>query len=171
MGDVFLECLVKKKVTPAFMALKVLYFTLGIIIFMVSFMFIGSQFFGPFALLVGVGAIYFAWYLSTSLNVEFEYIFTNGEIDVDKIMAKRKRKRLVTVKVSGFNEFDVYKPAAHDLSKYEVKYDVAVAPNEEGTYYATFSNKEGKRCILIFTPDERVLTAINSIYRRRVHAQ
>ena len=30
-------------------------------------------------------------------GVEFEYSFTNGDLDVDKIMAKRKRVRLVEI--------------------------------------------------------------------------
>lgn len=170
MGDVFLECMVKKKTTTADMLLKALFFAVGILIFAFAFTLVTSQYFGAIAFLIGVGAIYFAWYFATSLSLEYEYIFTNGEIDIDKISAKRKRKRMITVKVSAFNDFDKFNASTNDLSQYEVKYDAAASHTDPATYYATFTNREGKRCILLFTPDERVLEAINAVYRKKPYA-
>ena len=48
-----------------------------------------------FLLLAGMG--YGLWWLLTSLNIEYEYSVTNGDIDIDQITAKRKRKRIVSV--------------------------------------------------------------------------
>ena len=36
---------------------------------------------------------YIAYRINTSFDVEFEYILTNGELDIDKITHKRRRKR------------------------------------------------------------------------------
>ena len=45
-----------------------------------------------------------AYYLIKSFDVEYEYICTNGDLDIDKIAAKSRRKRLmlhqVTVKMN-----------------------------------------------------------------------
>ena len=38
--------------------------------------------------------LYLIYNLGLSINVEYEYCFTNGALDVDKIIAARKRKRL-----------------------------------------------------------------------------
>lgn len=166
MGDVFLEQMIKRRDGAKEIALKVLSFTGGAIVFMIALLFLPTPF-GSIALLVGVGALYFAWVLATGLNLEFEYIYTNGEIDFDKIIAKRKRKRMITVRISSFDEFDKYDPQKCDKSKFEVKYDASVSLLAEDTYYATFRNKEGKSCILFFNPNERLLETVNSQHRKK----
>ncbi len=169
MGDVFLEQLVKKKNSSVDLLKKVGIMVAGLVIAFAAMLFgFGSQFFGSIALLLAVGAIYFAWYFMTSLNLEFEYIYTNGEIDVDRIAAKRKRKRMTTVKISGFEEFDKFNAERYKNQQYDVKLDASVSWNEPNTYYAVYHNRENKKCILIFNPDERLLPEIEKIYRRRV---
>lgn len=168
MGDVFLEYMVKKKATPLTIVLKCLIFLAGGIVFVVALLFVGSPLIGSFSLLIGVGGLYGAWVLASAQNVEYEYIYTNGEIDFDKIIAKRRRKRMITVRISSFDEFDKYDPQKNPLSKFEVKYDASVSHTEPDTYYVTFHNKEGKSCILLFNPGERLLETINAVYRRRI---
>ena len=43
-------------------------------------------------------------------NIEYEYIVTNGELDVDKIMGRSKRKRLVTADARNFEVFAPMEP-------------------------------------------------------------
>lgn len=43
-----------------------------------------------FALFIAV--FYFAFRLIKNQNIEYEYAFTNGELDIDKIMARKKEK-------------------------------------------------------------------------------
>lgn len=168
MGDVFLEQLVKKKNTGADILKKCLILLAGLILCLIALNFIFSQFFGPIALLIAVGALYFAWFFITSLNLEFEYIYTNGEIDVDKIMAKRKRKRMTTVKISAFEEFGKLDLAKFRSQHYDATVNAAVSLNDPETRYAVYRNREGKHCILLFSPDERLLGEIEKIYNRRI---
>ena len=51
----------------------------------------------PFILLITCAIIYGAYFLITGTSVEYEYAVTNGEMDVDKIIARRKRVHLITV--------------------------------------------------------------------------
>ncbi|MFR1760195.1 MAG: hypothetical protein ACLSX2_10860, partial [Christensenellaceae bacterium] len=37
------------------------------------------------------------FYIRVNIRVEYEYSFTNGELDVDKVVNNTKRKRLLTV--------------------------------------------------------------------------
>ena len=48
-----------------------------------------------FLLVLVIGAIYGAYYLLTGCYTEYEYTVTNGELDVDKIVGKRKRSHLL----------------------------------------------------------------------------
>ena len=168
MGDVFLEQLVKKKSTGVDILKKCLILLAGLFLCLLGLNFVVSQFFGPIALLVAVGAIYFSWFFITSLNLEFEYIYTNGEIDVDKIMAKRKRKRMTTVKISAFEEFGTYDQEKFRSRSFDATVNAAVSPSEPETRYAVYRSREGKHCLLLFSPDERLLAEIEKIYNRRV---
>ena len=38
-------------------------------------------------------------------RIEYEYIFTNGDLDIDKIMGQRKRKRLATIDMATLTQF------------------------------------------------------------------
>ena len=69
------------------------------------------------------------------MNVEFEYVLTNGDIDVDKIIAQRKRKRLVSVKCSSFEELGKYKAAEHQNKTYQTKLMVCSNPEDPEVWY------------------------------------
>ena len=89
MSDVYVECLVQTK-TPALKKfLKVLLIALTVIF--AIFMFIIPLAFIP-AVAFGVGA-YFA---NMFAEIEYEYLYLDKEIVVDKVMAKSKRKRVAT---------------------------------------------------------------------------
>ncbi len=169
MADVFLEQLVKKKTTGMDILKKVLIMIAGVALCLFAMLFIFSRVVGPFALLIAVGALYFAWFFITSLNLEFEYIYTNGEIDVDKIMAKRKRKRLTTVKISAFEEFGKLDLERFRSQQYDATVNAAISLADPDTYCAVFHNRDNKKCALLFSPNERLLQEIEKIYRRRIH--
>ena len=79
-------------VTAVMIAATALLFTFGTMIMMLG-------------LMITIGAVYLGYYLVTSLNIEYEYILTNGEVDFDKITAQRSRKRLISVKLNTAVDF------------------------------------------------------------------
>lgn len=97
MLDCFAEHMVKKVPTSQEKTKKILICVLSVILVaaiaaiavMTKFMII---------LILACAIIYGTYYLLSGMNIEYEYIFTNGEIDIDKIIAKRKRVHLVTIK-------------------------------------------------------------------------
>lgn len=48
----------------------------------------------------------FGIWLAAGFGVEYEYILTNNEMDIDKIIGKRKRKRLITIDITKTTEFE-----------------------------------------------------------------
>ncbi len=65
----------------------------------------GTQF-SVIGIFLAAAALYGGYYLTTKLDVEYEYI-TNGEIDVDKITAQRSRKRLITFRCGSATDFGI----------------------------------------------------------------
>ena len=91
--DHYNEQLVKKETEASDIAKKILIIagTLLITGLCVYSVFV----FGFLPLIVLVfGVFYLSWYLMTSTSVEYEYIVTNNDMDIDKIVGQRKRKRL-----------------------------------------------------------------------------
>ena len=104
--------------------------------------------------LLAVG--YGAWWLITTQNVEYEYCVTNGDIDVDQITARRKRRRLVSVsgrKIESLLPFDPALP----MGKYQRTVMVAPSLQEEGLWCFTYHSKKNGHTFVVFQPDQRVL--------------
>lgn len=49
---------------------------------------------GPFGVLLIAAAVGAAWFVFSGMNVEYEYLFVNGQLTIDKITAKSKRKNM-----------------------------------------------------------------------------
>lgn len=166
--DVFVEQLVKKPASGKTLALKIL-IVFGIIIvsaFCLYLMLIGII----MALLLVFAAIYGGIYLIKGLNAEYEYIVTNGEIDIDKIIAQRKRKRLITAKPSKFEAFGKLANAP-DVSGITIVEASGIPDEEAEDYYIDFTHDSFGKVRLIFTPTERTIAAITPFLPRPVKVE
>lgn len=121
--------------------------------------------------IVFAGSLYLAWLIFTRQNVEYEYIVTKSEMDVDTILAKRSRKRLLTVDCNGF---EILAPAtaryANEINSQSIarRVDVCSSEHAENRWFAIFNDKEGKRTILFFEPDRRMLDAFQHFIPRKI---
>lgn len=166
MSDVFIEQLIKQQDSTKTKALKVLIVFCALIVFLIGFVFLLTPF-GTVAMLVMCGVGYLSFLLFSGLSLEYEYIYTNGEIDIDRISAKRKRKRITTVKITNFDMFDKYNEEKLKGQSFDVRIMACTSTTDENTYYATFHGKESKRCLLVFTPNDRLLAQISLIAKRK----
>lgn len=110
-----------------------------------------------FALFIAV--FYFAFRLIKNQNIEYEYAFTNGELDIDKIMARKKRKKLLTVSTRNFEilarvNSSIYNDFYRNLPTID-----ASSGNIEDTYFAVYK-KDGEKKSLLFDPPKRMLDAM-----------
>ncbi|MCI5801403.1 MAG: hypothetical protein SOX72_04525 [Oscillospiraceae bacterium] len=162
MGDVFIEHLVKKRSTPLEWLLRILLLLGAALLSVVLFLFSGALgVFQTFAFLLIAGVVYGAWYLFTGFSVEFEYSITNGEMDVDKIIAQRKRKRLISVKCKDFETFGRYKPEEHANRSYQTKV-LAYDSSTDDVWYCTFHSTAGGNTLLVFNATEKMLNAMKT---------
>ena len=106
-----------------------------------------------------VGIIYGAYWLCTKLNVEYEYIITNGWMDIDKIINKSARKRIIGFELSNVTRLEKFNPVA--ISNMNKK-DIVFACNEnDENAYLLIAEREGKgNAVVVFSPSEKTQTAI-----------
>ena len=152
--DTFFEQIVAKKKGAVEWLIIVGIVLLGLIVLSLVFLFAYS-----FLVIALVGVGYGAWWLITNQNVEYEYCVTNGDIDVDKITARRKRKRLVSVSGRKIESLLPYDPAA-PLGKYQRTVMVAPSLKEDGLWCFTYHSKKNGHTFVVFRPDRRVLCAL-----------
>ena len=93
-------------------------------------------------------------------NIEFEYAITGSEIDIDKIINKKKRKRIVSTSI---RSFEIVAPL--NSSKYNENYkslihtDCSSLSVNANTYFAAYFVDGQKKCLL-FDPTEKMLNMI-----------
>ena len=91
--DTFLEKLVTKRRTFSDNLTTFGILMAGIILVLVS---LSIQLLNQLGvgLLIAVGVAYLTYRFISARNIEYEYIVTNGDLDIDKIISRRKRKRI-----------------------------------------------------------------------------
>ena len=92
MSETYVECLVKKKSNAGMVFLRML-----TTIMAVAFIVIGVIAWQ--ALLIGLVMGAAAYFIYLNADLEYEYLYLDKEITVDKVMAKSKRKRVAKYEV------------------------------------------------------------------------
>ena len=88
MTDLYSELLVKKEQTVKDQAIKIL------LIFFILFTAIAGLLLTPLAWVLTIALGVAAYFVMPLLDLEYEYVFVNGELDIDRIASKSKRKRM-----------------------------------------------------------------------------
>ncbi len=122
-------------------------------------LFLFSGYIGSFFILLIAGILYGTFKLSGLLNIEYEYIITNGTMDIDKITNKSKRKRILSFELSGVSRLEKYTPNC--LNNINVKDVVFACDTTDSNAYLMVSEKQGgKTAYLVFSPNEKIKSAI-----------
>lgn len=113
--------------------------------------------------------VYLAYRFVTGRNVEFEYIVTNGDLDIDKIISKRRRKRIFS---ASCREFDILARTSSNSFSQSVqalksRIDASSNFKSPDAYFATL-NYKGEKTLVIFEPDEKMLNSFKQIIPRKV---
>ena len=164
MGDVFREQIVARTQTAKDTAIKLCMWVLVVLIGVGVLMY-----FPGFALIIvvllGVGAKFLQGYL----NVEYEYIFTNGELDIDVIYDKSRRKRLFSGSVKSFEIMAHTGDRNHEraFSAAQETRDYSAGTPNENTY-AFLTAYNGKKVKVIIEPNEKMLKAFSGALTGRI---
>ena len=156
MDTTFSEQLVSRASTGADKAKKIL-ISVGAILIASILMWLSIIFAAYSLILLVFGVLGGGVYLVSNMDVEYEYIITDNEMDIDKIIGRRKRKRMITLDLSNAEAFGAY-PTTEDI-----KVDATVHAStgyEKNAAYLTVQHSTYGRVMLIFNPNEKTREAI-----------
>lgn len=162
MSETYVECLVKAKAKMGMKLLK--YLLIGLTVIFVLLALVGIILAIIPGVITGVGAYFVTLYS----DLEYEYLYLDKELVIDKVLAKSKRKRVATYQVermeilAPFHSYhlDNYKNRQVKIRDYsigeELKPDLRYAVYYEG----------GEK--LILSPSEELVKAIRNVAPRKV---
>jgi hypothetical protein len=112
----------------------------------------------PIFIFMNFGVIWVTWLLFQSTFIEYEYIVTNNELDVDKIIARKRRKRLITVKIDKAEDWGEYADGKGMSSAVTVQ---AHDCGYQNLWYIVTMHEKYGRTTVFFSPNMRVLEMMN----------
>lgn len=166
--DLFVEQIVKKEKNIKEKILQILIWLLAVNLIAAAavLIFLGIPF-GMLLFFVIVGIGYGAYKLSCRFEIEYEYSITNGYFDVDKIIAKSKRQRVLSTTCREFEAFGRYDEKEHASKNYKTIL-TACSEGAEDKWYAALHAKDMGYTLVIFTPNEKVLGTLKKYVPRQV---
>lgn len=168
LEDSYCEWLVARKQTAMTAVLKALIVTAGVVVLLIGILFAGRTM--SISLLIGVGAIVGAYFLSKSFNIEYEYIFTGGELSVDKVIDQNRRKNVLTVDMQAIELVAKYQsgPMATYRNNQDLKVtDYSSAKDPENVYAMVLTGGD-HRGIFLFDPNEKMLKMMRNYAPRKI---
>lgn len=162
MSESYVECLVKHKTPTVKVFLKMLFLALAVL-FVLLFFAVG---FPAFIMAAVCGVL--SYFMTLECNVEYEYLYVDREISIDKISAQKRRKtveKLNTEKIEILApvkswHLDEYKNRQLKVRDYSVGYEAQ--PDKR---YMLVYNNEMK---VLLSPNTAFITAVKNVAPRRV---
>ena len=104
------------------------------------------------------------YFVIPKTDVEYEYLFINGDFDIDMIMSKTKRKKVKSFKLS---ESDLAAPLdSHRMDYYNGNQNMKVldfsSGNPEHKRLGVITRLDGNLCKIILEPDESLAQAMKN---------
>lgn len=167
--DLFIEKIVKRKRRGIESLFSVMLVLSAILLIMIAFfipILIQQNFFYVSAF-VSFGIGYLAYRLITGLNCEYEYSITNDELNIDKIIAQRKR---VNVFKGTCKDFTVMAPAsnlnANSFAQKNMKHLDLRSGEDHGCDWYFITKQSNTLLMVLFEPDERFISTIRRFNQR-----
>ncbi len=161
MNETYYEIMVPRKKSPVYKVGQIV--TAILTCFFALTMFLGILWGLILAVVCGVAC----YFLSLYSSVEYEYLYVDKELQIDRILAKSNRKRMETLDL---NQLEILAPLrSHELDSYRSRqgktldYSSGKESQESCKYMLVVGEKQ-----IIFEPTEELVKAIRMFAPRKV---
>lgn len=168
--DLFCEQLVKRKKTVKDTLIIAAMFITLVVIPVLGFVL--SMLVNPYFMMVAIFVfaldIYFVWYVVTGRNIEYEYIVTNNNLTIDRVMAKRRRKRVISLDIKNIDEMCTL--GTKELSKGKCERVIFAGATDFGEkeYQMKIYTEKFGNTLVVFSPNEKTLKAMKPFLKAQV---
>lgn len=167
--DFFVEQLVKRKKIPSDYVKVALCLIAAIVIVAVMLVSVATVI-SPFVFLIGILLILFLNKLRETINIEYEYCFTNGVLDVDKIIAANRRGRMTDINAREIELMGTKKNPEfirNTEDRNVEKIYACTSVNDDDVCFIIYET-DGKRKMLLFNPNDKIKDGFSKYNPRKV---
>ncbi len=169
--DGFCEQVVKKKICfrhKLATALFIGIFALLEIVFFVLYVVAPSPFWIMMNLMIGIAAVSLCISLVPAIyKTEYDYSVVGNCIYIDKVIASKRRRSYNKVEIASITDLAVIENDNVPNVKYAKTYDCSDG-EYEGNYYCIYHEAGKGKCLMIFSPDERILGGMRPYMTREL---
>lgn len=161
MNESYIEIMVKKKTSPLMKGAQIV--TALLAGFFAIFSVLGLVYGLILAAALGVGC----YFLTLYSNVEYEYLYVDKELQIDRILGKSSRKRMETLDLT---QLEILAPLrSHQLDSYrngnykKKDYSSGEVDHQDSRYMLIVNGSQ-----IIFEPTEEMVKTIQMLAPRKV---
>lgn len=164
--NTYIEYMVKKDSTILDIIKRVSIITLAFIIF-----FIFMNVFPNIGFILSSITIILGYNIYSSINIEYEYTLLDSNIDIEKIIDKKKRKTLASIDLNNTMDFGIYSDSIKKFSKKDYNKIIHAYKNilSKDNFYITINHSKFGKTLVIFSPTEDIISAINTAAKKRIN--
>lgn len=167
MSDLYQEILISRETPFVNRILKVAAYVVTAI-----FILGGMLLLNPLFLIPGIAMAVCCYFFLPKLEVEYEYLYVNGELDIDAIYSQQKRKRIASYDMA---ELEILAPStSHALDSYVNQQGAKIrdftSRDPQTPSYTLVFSKEGKRDIIKVELNDVIVGDVRRIAPRKVNA-
>ena len=167
--DSFLEYLMIKKLTGKDIALRAALVFLAVLLSLIIFVaFMTFRILRPFSFFAVLCIGYLAYILITRQSIEYEYIFTNGHLDIDIIRGRKFRKRLTSIKCKNIRIMEKTETISAKTATGEKAIVAVYNPSMGEIYKIEAAKGEGKDVLIFFQPPEKLINEMKKFNPRNI---
>lgn len=123
-----------------------------------------------FSIFIWAAVFYLIFRFMRSKNVEYEYAVTNGDMDIDKITAQKKRKRIFSGHAKNYEIVAKMHSDRYNQSYADTQNKIiAVSSLKEEDVYFIITQYKGQRTIVYFQPSEKMLKSFRTFIPSKIH--
>lgn len=150
MSESYVECLVKHKTPTVKVFLRILFTVLTVLFALLIFMA------GLLAFIMAVVCGILSYFMMLECSVEYEYLYVDREISIDKISGQKKRK---TIEKLNTEKMEILAPVnSWHLDEYKNR------ELKQKDYSIGYEAQPDQRYVLIYNNEARVLLSPNSAF-------
>lgn len=162
MNEQYAEAGVKREKSAGSIIFRVFTILLAIVAFLYSYI-------STIMLIVAILSIVLAIFTFSRTNVEYEYIFCDGQLDFDKIMGNAKRKTKLRIQFEqvevlapvGSTALDGYKNVSMPVKDFSSK-------KKDAKLYVIILREGERKTKILFEPNENMINSIKIKNHRKV---
>ncbi|MBQ8007566.1 MAG: hypothetical protein IJ526_01110 [Lachnospiraceae bacterium] len=164
MNDTYVEVMVARKKNPIVGIGRTACYVLSVIFFLLGIVSSGVL------IVIAAALAAVAYFVFPRLDIEYEYLYIDREISIDKIMSKEKRKNVYTVDL---NKMECIAPVnSHELDSYKARnlkvYDFTSLEEDAKVYSIVYETGREGTVLVNFEPNEEMLRAIKNVFPRKI---